>query len=122
VSDALVQAVKEHQATVVVIDGLMSLHDLHPHLPEVRTFVDELGAVLATLGCTTIVTSRGVSPVVEHQFPEFTMADAILLLGTEDVGPHVFRRIRVRKVRDLARCWATTPRSWIDAASPPIPG
>ena len=102
VSDALVQMVHEHQASIVVIDGLMSFHDLHPNAPEVRTFIYELGAVLATLGCTTLITSSGIAPAEEVQFPEFTMADGIVELETKDIGPQTVRRLRVRKVRGLA--------------------
>ncbi len=101
VSTALVRAVQEHHASLVVIDGLMSFHDLHPDRPEVRTFIYELGATLATLSCTTIVTSSGIAGTVEHQFPEFTMADGILVLEMEDVGAQTLRRIRVRKMRGL---------------------
>jgi circadian clock protein KaiC len=99
VFDALVQMVQEHHAAVVVIDGLMSLHDLHPNAPEVRTFIYELGAVLATLNCTTIVTSSGWAPVDQQQFPEYTMADGIVELATKDLGPQTVRRLRVRKIR-----------------------
>ena len=101
VTDALVHAVQDHHASIVVIDGLMSFHDLHPGAPEVRTFIYELGATLAAYQCTTIVTSSGAAATAEHQFPEFTMADGIILLETEDVGSQTRRRIRVRKMRGL---------------------
>lgn len=99
VAQALIQSVQEHQATVVVIDGLMSLHDLHPNAPEVRTFIYELGAILATMNCTTVVTSSGLSPATENQFPEFTMADGIIVLDQETIGARTIRRIQVRKIR-----------------------
>ena len=99
VTDALVGAVKDHQASLVVIDGLMSFRDLHPGTTDVRAFVYELGAVLATLSCTTLITSSGVEPTEENQFPEFTMADGIIRLAMEDVGSRTLRRIRVRKLR-----------------------
>lgn len=99
VSSSLVRAVQEHHAGLVVIDGLISFHDLHPGAQEVRTFIYELGAMLATLNCTTIVTSSGVAEAVEHEFPEFTMADGIIVLETQDLGAQTLRRIRVRKMR-----------------------
>ena len=102
VSDALVQMVREQQASIVVVDGLMSFHDLHPNAPELRTFIYELGAVLATLGCTTIIASSSVALTEEYQFPEFTMADGIVELEMKDVGPQTVRRLRVRKVRGIA--------------------
>ncbi len=99
VTDALVGAVKQRQASLVIIDGLMSFRDLHPESTAVRAFVYELGSVLATLGCTTVVTSSGVAPTEEVEFPEFTMADGIIRLAMVDVGSRTFRRIRVRKLR-----------------------
>ncbi len=101
VSEALIRGVQEHRATVVVIDGLMSFHDLYPDRPEVRTFIYELGAALAAYQCTTIVTSSGISASVEYQFPEFTMADDIIVLEAEDVGAQSLRRIRIRKMRGM---------------------
>ncbi len=101
VSDALVRSVQEHQASVVAIDGLMSFHDLHPNRTEVRTFIYDLGATLGAYQCTTIVTSSAVAAAAEHEFPEFTMADGIIVLETEDVGAQSLRRIRIRKMRGL---------------------
>jgi len=97
--DALVTAVKQFRASVVAIDGLMSIHDLSPTVVDVRTFIYELGATLATLNCTTLVTSSGIAPTAEQQFPELTMTDGILRLETYSVGLQTFRRLHVQKVR-----------------------
>ena len=101
VTEALILAVKEHQATVVVIDGMMSFHDLHPGGTEVKTFIYDLGATLATLGCTTIVTSSGIARSEERESPEFTMADGVIMLDMDEIGGQIFRRIRIRKIRGL---------------------
>ncbi|HUX85602.1 MAG TPA: ATPase domain-containing protein, partial [Chloroflexota bacterium] len=101
VTEALIKTVKEHQATVVVIDGMMSFHDLHPGGTEVRTFIYDLGATLATLGCTTIVTSSGIARREERESPEFTMADGVIVLDMDEIGGQMFRRIMIRKIRGL---------------------
>ncbi|HEX5414053.1 MAG TPA: ATPase domain-containing protein, partial [Chloroflexota bacterium] len=98
-TDALVSAVKEHQATLVVVDGMMTIHDLHPASAEFRQFVYELGAILAAQGCTTVVTTGEIPRELEYQFPEFTMADGVVELGTENVGTRTTRTLRVRKLR-----------------------
>lgn len=102
VTRALVQAVREDRATLVVVDGLMTFHDLHPTSPEERGFIYELGTALASERCTTVLTSIDVPPTAEYQFPAFTMTDGIVELGSDDSGRAITRAIRVRKMRGLS--------------------
>jgi len=102
VTEALVEAVKEQQARLVIIDGLMALHDLYPETPEIRTFIYELGATLAALGTTVILTSSGVPEEAQYRFPEFTMADGILDLGRESAGMQMVRTVASVKMRGQA--------------------
>lgn len=102
VTDALVQAVREHQATLVAVDGLMTFRDLHPSSPAERGFVYQLGTTLTAEGCTTLLTSVDVPPAEEYRFPAFTMADGIVELGSHEVGAAITRTIRVRKLRGLS--------------------
>ena len=102
VVDMLIQEVKAREAKLVIIDGMMTIHDLHPGAWEMRAFIYELGATLATLDCTTIVTSSAIEHAIEHQFPEFTVADGIVELGKQDIGAQTVRTIKVGKIRGLA--------------------
>ncbi|MBI3977586.1 MAG: AAA family ATPase [Chloroflexi bacterium] len=99
--DALVQAVRERQAAIAVVDGLMTIRDLHPGPRELREFIYELGATLTALGCTTVLTSSGIDSGPAHEFAELTVADGIVELGMRDVGTRTLRTIRVRKMRGL---------------------
>lgn len=102
VTDGLVRAVKEHQAALVILDGFMTLRDLYPAAPALRAFVYELGATLATLECTTVMTSGATPRDGERQFPEVTMVDGVLELGMHDLGGQTVRTIRPSKMRGLA--------------------
>lgn len=102
VVDALVQAVKEYQAKLIVIDGLMAIRDLHPTTPELRGFVYELGATLSTLECTTVLVSSGTEGPECEPFPEFTMSDGILELGRRDLGAQTLRTAQAVKMRGLS--------------------
>ncbi len=101
VAEALAGAVRERQAELVVLDGLMTLRDLHPQAPELRTFVYELGATLSALGCTTVVTSSATEEAAGRPLPEATMADGILILDRLNIGTQTVRTVRSRKMRGL---------------------
>ncbi|MBI3910557.1 MAG: AAA family ATPase [Armatimonadetes bacterium] len=101
-ADAVVQAAKEHSAALLIIDGLMTLRDLHPGPSELRTFIYDLGATLTALDCTTVIISSEAQPGGEHVYPEFTVADAIINLGKQDIGTQTIRTIRIGKVRGQA--------------------
>jgi circadian clock protein KaiC len=102
VVDALVAAAKEHGAALFVLDGFMTLRDLHPGAPQLRSFVYDLGATLATLDCTTVITSSGGGEGPEYRFPELTMSDGIVILRAEEIDRRTARTIRVTKMRGLA--------------------
>lgn len=101
VADALVQAAKEHQARLVIVDGLMTIRDLYPQEAELRAFIYEMGDALRALNTTTVMTSSGIERTEEHPMPEFTMTDGILELGKQDIGTQTVRTIRSSKMRGL---------------------
>ncbi len=100
VSQALIRAVGEHGASLVVLDGLMALRDLHPGDAAFRGFVYDLTGTLTSHECTTVMTTT-VAPATagEPEFPEFTMVDAVIEMGKHDVGTQTARTIRANKVR-----------------------
>jgi circadian clock protein KaiC len=97
VRDALVREVREHGATLLVLDGLTTLYDLHPDAREVRRFLYELSATLSALGCTLLVTSSRVDG--SAQAAELTMADVLLKLSQTLVGTFSRRSLQAVKVR-----------------------
>lgn len=99
VAEAIVRSVGEHRAALLVIDGLMTFRDLHPGVSEIRTFIYELGATLAALDCTTLITSSATGPSPGSEYPEITMADGVVQLGREEIGTRTVRTLRADKMR-----------------------
>lgn len=102
VGEALTKAAKEHGARLLVLDGLMTLRELHPDTPELRIFLYDLAATLATLDCTTVLTSSRTEASTQPEPFGFTMADGIVELGRQNVGARTLRTIRASKMRGLA--------------------
>lgn len=101
VTDALTQAVKDHQARLLIIDGLTTIFDLYPQTAEVRTFIYELAAALSNMGIITVLTSSGPGEILGHPSPELTMADGIIQLDMQNIGTRTVRTIRSAKMRSL---------------------
>jgi circadian clock protein KaiC len=102
VTDALISAVQEHAATLLVVDGLTTLHDLsRTQGRDVQSFIYDLGAAIGPLGCTMILTSN-MSERSERPGAEHTLADGIIELGMEPVGLRTVRTIEPRKMRGAA--------------------
>jgi circadian clock protein KaiC len=99
VQEALEREVGEHAARLVVLDGLMTLYDLHPEAREVRRFLFELSSMLSTRGCTLVVTSSRAKLDDPAQAVEFTMADAIVKLWQSVEGTRIHRVVQVVKAR-----------------------
>jgi circadian clock protein KaiC len=98
--DALVDTVKGHQASLLVLDGFASLRDLHPNSTELRTFVNVLAVSMGALHCTTLVTSSDVPDMRASRSPaEFTMCDSIVELAQSGPGERQRRTLRAWKVR-----------------------
>jgi circadian clock protein KaiC len=102
VTDALISAVQQHAAALLVVDGLTTLHDLsRTQSKDVQTFVYDLGAAIGPLGCTMILTSS-VAERSERSGAEHTLADGIIELGMEPAGAGTVRTIEPRKMRGAA--------------------
>lgn len=96
-TDALRETVEETGARLLILDGLASIRDVQDDR-EVRTFIYELGAALAALDATTLITSSVTKSESQH-LPELTMADGVLLLGQDTSGNRSLRWLQVQKMR-----------------------
>lgn len=99
VRDALEREVREHGATLLVLDGLMTLYDLDAEPREVRRFLYELSSMLSSLGCTLLVTNSRAEADDPVRVAELTMADALLRLSQPVLSGRSHRLLQVVKVR-----------------------
>jgi circadian clock protein KaiC len=99
VREALEREVRERGASLLVLDGLMTVYDLHSEPREVRRFLFELSALLSTLGCTLLVTSSRMDLDASIQAAELTMADVLIHLSQSVEHTGARRLLQPVKVR-----------------------
>jgi circadian clock protein KaiC len=96
---ALEREVRENGVRLLVLDGLMTLYDLHPEPREVRLFLFELSATLSGLGCTLLVTSSRAGPGPLPDTAEHTMADVLIQVEQPVLSARSHRVLQAVKVR-----------------------
>ncbi|WP_426755176.1 RAD55 family ATPase [Myxococcus sp. Y35] len=98
--DALAELIrretKAHQATLLVLDGLVAAEEVAPSQQAIKKFIHGLQVVTGLMGCTTLIltTGRGQGLRAEH-----TMVDGLLLLRQRMFGVRAVRELFVRKFR-----------------------
>lgn len=97
--DAIVAVVEERRATLLVLDGLDTIRDLHGGSANMRSFVYELAAALCGVDCTAIMTSSSGADGRGATEPELTMSDVLVILGLTSSEGQTVRSIQLQKVR-----------------------
>ncbi|MFP2960372.1 RAD55 family ATPase [Myxococcus sp. 1LA] len=101
--DALAELIrketKNHQATLLVLDGLVAAEEVAPSQQAIKKFIHGLQVVTGLMGCTTLIltTGRGQGLRAEH-----TMVDGLILLRQRMFGARAVRELFVRKFRGSA--------------------
>jgi circadian clock protein KaiC len=96
--DTLVARVEQEQPTLVVIDSFKALGDLFPDTVQHRTSVYDLSVQMAVWGATTFLVGEYSQEEVS-KWPEFAIADGILLLTNRLVDLTAVRELQVLKLR-----------------------
>ncbi len=88
---------RSHQATLLVVDGLLTAEEVAPSPIEFKHFVHGLHTYMEALGCTTFLLTQfdGKSYIR----PEFIMVDGLLELTDEVVDMRSVREIQIHKFR-----------------------
>ena len=90
------RAVREHRATLLVIDGLATAVAIAPSHIDYRRFLHELQVLVETLGCTTFLLNQ---PNRESVHQEHTMVDGLVYMADRLIGPRAIREIEITKFR-----------------------
>ena len=98
--EMLRQLIREHRATMLVLDGLVSASASAPNELAFKEFVHELNTLVSVIGCTTFLLTNSHTPEDVH--PEHTMVDGLLELTDELIGVRAVRELIVRKFRGSA--------------------
>lgn len=93
-------AMREHRATLLVIDGLLTAHELTDTDFELKKFIYEMQVLAELSGCTSMLLRGAHDPA--ESYPERTMADGLILLTTTRIGMRSVRELEVAKHRASA--------------------
>lgn len=89
-------AVRDHRASLLVIDGMLAASSLGQSELDYKKFIQQLQTWIEVVGCTVFILTTGGEPELR---PEFTMADGIFELEYARVGPRRVRQLTVTKLR-----------------------
>jgi circadian clock protein KaiC len=86
------------EATLLVIDGLLTADTVAPWQAEYQKFIQGLQSICELMSATTLLLSKHQhDPARTHS--QHTMVDGILELEDTEIGPQVVREITVKKFR-----------------------
>ena len=94
----LIARVEEAEPALVAIDSFKAVSDLMPDPVRHRTVVHDLAVHMAAWGATTFLVGE-YSAEQAVSWPEFVIADGIILLGYRPVGLAAVRELNVLKLR-----------------------
>jgi circadian clock protein KaiC len=95
-SRLLYRSVREHQASVLVVDGLLAAQEMAGSVLLFREFLHALGVHNALAGCTTLVLTNRPANAAD---PQFAMVDGVVALEMHLEGLHAVRTLEVTKLR-----------------------
>lgn len=98
--DLLRNAVREHHADLLVLDGMPTVSNLPGTSVDYKRFISELQAWVGVMGCTVLLLTSEGSAAGER--PENTMVDGIVELATAQEGMRALRELRISKFRGSA--------------------
>jgi circadian clock protein KaiC len=95
--DLLRKLIRDHKATLLVLDGLVSAEAFAPSELMFKRFIHELNTLVGLVGCTTFLLTNGSS---KHAIsPEHTMVDGLVELSDTLGDVRSYRSLAVRKFR-----------------------
>jgi circadian clock protein KaiC len=94
--DLLRREIRTHDATLLVLDGLIATAESSESDLEFKKFILELQAHIAIEGCTALLLTNGRR---NEYHPEYTMVDGLIELHDVLFGTQAERELEVRKLR-----------------------
>jgi circadian clock protein KaiC len=97
--DLLRREMRAHDASLLILDGLIAVEETSTSDREFRKFIHELQAHAAAAGCCTLLLTNGRRG---EYHPEHTMVDGLVTLEDVPYGKRRQRELEVRKFRGSA--------------------
>jgi circadian clock protein KaiC len=91
------QIVRDEQPTLLMLDGLATLHAHAESNLDLKRFFHQLQVYAESYGCTIfLITHAGAEP---HSGPEYTMVSGLVRMSYQLVGSRAVRELQVLKLR-----------------------
>lgn len=90
------QEIARHQASLLIVDGLLNARSRAESPLDTKKFISELQGHAAFAGCTVMLLT---SSQLDDGSPEHTMVDGVIELSETLVGSRAVRHIQLRKTR-----------------------
>jgi circadian clock protein KaiC len=97
--DLLRREIRGHDASVLILDGLVAAEETATSDREFKKFIHEVQSHAAAAGCTVFLLTSGRTPAVA---PEHTMVDGLIELEDRLTEMRTERSLQVRKFRGSA--------------------
>jgi circadian clock protein KaiC len=110
--ELLRREMRAHEASVLILDGLIAVEETSTSDREFRKFIHELQAHAAAAGCCTLLLTNGRRG---EYHPEHTMVDGLVTLEDVSYGKRRQRELEVRKFRGSASLRGRHPFQITDA-------
>lgn len=110
--DLLRREMRAHEATILILDGLIAVEETSTSDREFRKFIHELQAHAAAAGCCTLLLTNGRRG---EYHPEHTMVDGLITLEDVPYGKRRQRELEVRKFRGSSSLRGRHPFQITDA-------
>lgn len=94
--DLMRKLIREHRATLLVLDGLVSAEEFAQSDLAFKKFIHELNMLVGLVGCTTFLLTNGTGRKLS---PEHTMVDGLIELSDILTGVRASRELVIRKFR-----------------------
>ena len=94
------KAIQKHQATLLVVDGLISAQESAPSDGDFKRFLHEIQTLAEVMECTVLLLTNAERS--SGFFPEHTMVDGVMHLTDELSELRPLRHIRILKLRGSA--------------------
>ncbi|WP_394821687.1 RAD55 family ATPase [Pendulispora albinea] len=89
--------VRDHRASLLVIDGLVTAGAMADTELELKKFIHELQSLIELVGCTTLLLTGAKGS--DANYPERTMVDGLFQLTTKRIGMRTVRELEIEKHR-----------------------
>lgn len=94
----ILDLIKSNSPRIIIIDSFKALRSFSDSVTEYRQMLCQLSQFLSIYSCTALWVGEYTESNIET-YPEFAVADGIIMLENRNIGERGFRSLRIMKLR-----------------------